>query len=447
VTSGTVRVTHRHDPPSEPLRAVLSGSLGVEAVRGVALAPWRHGLEVTPTKGARSPGEDLELLRTKFKPHRKLTAYYRRGRPDGTPAEHLAVSWQAGASVADAPRVSVTTSPADPAMPHLSRLTSPSYLAALLARLDPGRGLATARLQVSTIRYRPGQRHVLRVTDPDRGRGFVVKTDRDHSGPRAISAARSLRPMLASHCPGADVVEPLGHSALEWAAVWRLSGGSPLSQLLAGRGDATEGAATVGDATAYVSLAGQAARALHDHGRSALDLTGLALLPEQGLDAEAASTLRAGDHLRVLLPALGRQYDELVTAVSQTVATMPAATPTLLHGDLKSDNLLVEDGRVRLLDLDRVCVGDPAVDLGKFLADLRWWSGDDARAAELAASFRAGYGAGADHRWARAGLLAALFEAKFAARRCAVHDPAWEQRVQDQVERAWASLDSDRRSA
>ena len=51
------------------------------------------------------------------------------------------------------------------------RLTDPAYLAALLARLDPGQALATARLQVSTIRYRPGQRHVLRVADPDLGRG------------------------------------------------------------------------------------------------------------------------------------------------------------------------------------------------------------------------------------------------------------------------------------
>jgi hypothetical protein len=437
VTSGTLRVAQGHHPPSDPLRAVLSGALGVEAVREVALAPWRHGLEETPTTVVRSPGEGLELLRTKYKPHRKLTAYYRRSHRDGTGAEHLAVSWRALAPGADEPRISVDVSPADPAMPHLSRLTNPSYLAALLARLDPGHALATARLQVATIRYRPGQRHVLRVTDPDGGRGFVVKTDRDRSGPRAISAARGLRPMLASLCPAADLVEPLGHSALEWAAVWRLAGGTPLSQLLAGRGEAA----------AYVSLVGQAARALHDHGRSALDLAGLALLPEHGLDAEAASALRAGDHLRVLLPALGRQYDELVTAVSRSVAAMPADTPTFLHGDLKSDNLLVEDGRVRLLDLDRVCVGDPAADLGKFLADLRWWSGDDVRAAELTEAFRTGYGAGADHRWTRAGLLAALFEAKFAARRCAVHDPAWEQRVQDQVGRAWASLESDRRSA
>jgi len=431
-------VAHRHDPPSDPLRAVLSGSLGVAAVREVALAPWRHGLEETPTGAARSPGDGLELLRTKFKPARKLTAYYRRSRGNGTDAEHLAVSWHAGTPVARGGRVSVEASPADPAMPHLSRLTDPAYLAALLARLDPGQALATARLQVSTIRYRPGQRHVLRVTDPDLCRGYVVKTDRDRSGRQAVSAARGLHPMLATVCPETHVVEPLGYSAMEWAALWRLTGGTPLSEQLVGRSP---------DAAAYVSLVGHAARALHDHALSALGPESVALLPEHGVDVETESTRRAGDHLRVLLPAVARQYDELVTAVSQSVASMPKATPTFLHGDLKSDNLLVEDGRVRILDLDRVCLGDPALDLGKFLADLRWWSGDDQRAGQLTEAFRAGYGAAADHRWARAELLAALFEAKFAARRCAVHDPAWEHRVQDQVTRAWASLATEKRSA
>ena len=47
---------------------------------------------------------------------------------------------------------------------------------------------------------------------------------------------------------------------------------------------------------------------------------------------------------------------------------------------------------MRILDLDRVCLGDPALDLGKFLADLRWWSGDDQRAGQLTEAFRAGYG-------------------------------------------------------
>ena len=131
--------------------------------------------------------------------------------------------------------------------PHLSRLTDPAYLAALLARLDPGQALATARLQVSTIRYRPGQRHVLRVADPDLGRGYVVKTDRDRSGRQAVSAARGLHPMLATVCPETHVVEPLGYSAMEWAALWRLTGGTPLSEQLVGRSP---------DAAAYVSLVG-----------------------------------------------------------------------------------------------------------------------------------------------------------------------------------------------
>jgi aminoglycoside phosphotransferase (APT) family kinase protein len=196
------------------------------------------------------------------------------------------------------------------------------------------------------------------------------------------------------------------------------------------------------DAGRSVSLLGQALRVLHDS--SAVEQSGvLAQLPAHSFAAEAVSVLRAGELIRALLPSVGRAYDALVAAVVDRLERQTGAPMTFLHGDLKADNLLVDGDRVRILDLDRSCVGDPALDLGKFLADLAWWRGGPALGAEadaLAAAFRDGYGPGAGDRWARAGVLAALYQLKFAARRCAVHDEQWAARVTAQVTAASATL-------
>ena len=177
-----------------------------------------------------------------------------------------------------------------------------------------------------------------------------------------------------------------------------------------------------------MALVGRAARVLHDEARAALGPSIVDRLPDHDLASEVRSTLRAGEHVRALLPEVGRQFDDVAAGVVRALEGVEGHPACFLHGDLKSDNLLVDDGRVRVLDLDRVCLGDAALDLGKLLADLRWCAGSEPRAQRLQAALRDGYGPAADDRWARAGLLTALFALKFAARRCAVHDPEWESR-------------------
>jgi hypothetical protein len=421
-----------------PLNEVLSGHLGVGAVRDVVLHPRQHGLSGLGPGGPSEGDGGLELLRSKFKPARKLSAYYRRAPVDGAPAQYLAVSWQPGAAGGGTAAVAVLTSPDDPAMPQLARLTNPDYLASLAARFGAGpaktvRGTRQRRLEVTPLRYRPGQRHVLRVRGGQGSPGFIVKTDKEGSGQRATEVAAHLGPLLAQRCPGARVAQPMGFSPEDSAALWRLAPGSALSHLLGG---------SERDAAAYVALVGGAARVLHDRALAAVGASLADGLPGHDVATEVRSTLRAGEHLHALVPALGREFDGVAAAVEHALQGCSEAALSFLHGDLKSDNLLVHDGSVRVLDLDRVCRGDAALDLAKFWADLRWWSGSDEEAQRLRAALRAGYGPGADDRWARAVVLAALFELKFAARRCAVHDPQWESRVRAQVELAQSTLSS-----
>ena len=57
-----------------------------------------------------------------------------------------------------------------------------------------------------------------------------------------------------------------------------------------------------------------------------------------------------------------RQYSEL-----------PQEKPTFTHSDFKADHLLSTPQGLTLIDFDTCNLTDPALDIGKFLADLEWW--------------------------------------------------------------------------
>ncbi|QWZ08028.1 aminoglycoside phosphotransferase family protein [Nocardioides panacis] len=393
----------------------------------------------------------LDLLQSKFKPGRKLTAYYRLApaRPspptageDGVRARHLAVTWsvdrQPAASAmpgtgrpqppferlvtaSEDGRIVVRICPDDPAMPQLPRLADPGHLAGLVADLC-GRRFATRQLTVDTVRYRPGQRHVERVR-LDGHPWMYVKTDRDCSGARAVAVATYLRDLVGQHPVHAAVALPLGYVAEDAAALWWNVPGVPLStRLRAPRADGSVRA---------VAQAGRVLRVLHE------SPTGPESLRDRGgpeaVHVEAEETLRAGEHVRALLPDVGPAYEDAVEQVVEELDRMPGEAAVVSHGDFKSDNLVVGDDRLTVLDLDRAAWADPARDLGKLLADLHWWCPDPSAATVLGRSFREGYGACDPARWGRARLWTALFRLRMTARRLPVHDVDWADRARGGV--------------
>lgn len=376
----------------------LAGLQGVDALRRLTLDPLRHGVDrLLADQVPEWNGDDLRLIRTKYKPSRKVTATY--VLPDG---RHAAVVWSGQP-------VQMTVSPHDDAMPQLAGLHDPDHRADLLG--FPGR--------VETIRYRPGQRHVLTVTYPGQT-GVHVKMDRDDSGAHAVPVARALSSLLADRCPEASVAEPIGYFAANRTAVWRTAPGDALSTRLHGP-----------DGERHVNLVGRAIRVLHDARPGELPATGAGA---RDAHAEIAATLRAAEHIVVLLPDVGVDYLALIGEIAAELDHLPTEEPGFTHGDLKSDNVLASPAGVRLLDLDRCGLADPALDLAKFVADLRWWTGaDENRANTLIDAFRSGYGPGEPARWDRAVPLTRLFQLKLAARRCAVHDPSWESDVRARV--------------
>ncbi|MDK3255742.1 phosphotransferase enzyme family protein [Blastococcus capsensis] len=405
---------------------------------------------------------ELHLVRAKLKPGRKLTAEYGVVLSPGGLERRILVTWVASglpapgrhaSSEAEARRrgvlapfrrswattgdgrMTVSVAPVDEAFPQLVRLHDPAHLHDLLARAFPAGPfgeVATGDVTVETVRYRPGHRHVLRVGAGVDGSAVFAKVYRDDTGRRTVGAAARAAAAFAA-AGGEAVVTPPGpgaYSPAERAALWPEVPGTPLSEVitLSGRG-----------AVDVVQAAGSTLRVLHDAGSA----DGSAEEPRSCPDAfgQAAETLRTAEVVDVLAPAVGARLRRTVGRVLESIAALPVEAPTLVHGDFKCDNLVVSGSRVHLLDFDRCGRGDPAADVGKFFADLRWWSaGDAAVRARLHAAFLDGYGAVDPARAARARAFDTLLQLRIAARRVPIQDPGWEERATRLVDAAVITL-------
>jgi aminoglycoside phosphotransferase (APT) family kinase protein len=95
-------------------------------------------------------------------------------------------------------------------------------------------------------------------------------------------------------------------------------------------------------------------------------------------------------------PDAAAQADELAAEL-ELRAGDSSGPPVCLHGDLHPKNVLLDGGRVGLVDLDQVAGGPPAAELGSLLAALRYarLTGELPFVLErrLAAAFLDGYGA------------------------------------------------------
>ena len=455
--------------PAEP--ALRSSSSAAD----LALAPRSGPESITRFLNGVAPGEVLRavrhclppeaadpvlrLVRAKLKPGRKLTAEYGVLLPGLDGGERrVAVTWVAPGATAPGPapdeeaeaqrrgvlapfrrawigsddqRMSMSVSPVDGAFPQLVRLHDPGHLADMLAAAGATAGagrVAAEDVAVATVRYRPGQRHVLRVGIGPTGPAWFVKIYRDDTGRFAVDAAGRAAAALAAvgdRSPGLSSGGGM-YVAADGAAIWPEVTGTSLADVIV-----LSGAGAV-DA---VRAAGHALRLMHDAP------PGEELPARPDAVTQAGETVRTAQLLDVLLPAVGARLRSEVGRVLEALAGLPAEPPTVTHGDFTCDNLVVSGGRVHLLDFDRCGRGDPAADIGKFLADLRWWAGVGSHPVEpLHQAFLDAYGVLDPTRFARARAYDALLQLRMAARRMPVQHPDWERRVARAVGVAAATL-------
>jgi aminoglycoside phosphotransferase (APT) family kinase protein len=78
---------------------------------------------------------------------------------------------------------------------------------------------------------------------------------------------------------------------------------------------------------------------------------------------------RAGK-LGLVAPELAGRVEALREQIKFGLSQFDTHPQVFLHGDYKTSQLLVDGGRIGVVDFDRAGCGDPAIDVGNFMADL-----------------------------------------------------------------------------
>jgi len=293
-------------------------------------------------------------------------------------------------------RATVSVYPIDAALPTLLAATDRARAGPLLA---DALGRYPEQLQVTTHRYRGSDRVMLRYHEGGRtlAYGKVAADDRgEHANAALTAAVRALARLPADR--RFDIPRPLGYaSPLRLQLLGVVPGTPVLSDLL--RACARGAAPPAPALSAAVAGCAEVAAALHE-----LDPPAAGRRSAEGeierLHAEIASLARIAPSLGVWLE------DGLARAEAELAASAPL-TARASHGDLKHNQILFDGRGWALVDFDTICLAEPALDLGNFVAYLRLkatGAGEPCLASRLADQFLGIYAEAAATRGAAAEL-------------------------------------------
>jgi len=404
------------------------------------------------------------LRYARFAPGRKLTAYYDALVPiegtQGYSARPVAVTWGSDGDAeqhqrtadlaeiqaeavrrgvaapfrqlaADIPAggMHVQVSPLDARIAQLVRWSDPRYARAVVAGAYAASEVApdqapASRYAVTSIRYRPGKRHVLRYDPLDAAeRGTIfAKLYHSEKGGRVFRVATQVAEWLAEHGEGVTSVRPLAYVAEDAVILYPRVFGAPLSERLRRPG---QGVAWC------LERAGAALHALHH-----LPLAVAGPLTVRDFAAAIWEVERDVAHVPTLLPPVGRAIGALLNRARELHERLPQEPPTFTHRDFKCEHLLVAPGGLTLIDFDICASADPALDVGKFLADLQWWftAYDQEGLEQATAWFLAGYTPGAPQgRLIRASLYEAVELVKMTILRARLFEDHAAHRIERQA--------------
>jgi aminoglycoside phosphotransferase (APT) family kinase protein len=447
----------------------LSGSAGLAGVQWLLREAPAHAALFQALKDVLERGTTIgaiRLERAKYKPGRYLLTYHAvdlHG-ANGTSTRLVEVSWMPPGSanargdqakmlamqaeaierglaapfralMAEAPAWGMRARifPLDASFPKLIRLADPAYVRHLLAQEGVIQATASS-YRITPIRYRPGQRHVLRYDPHDSTRQvdengiLFAKIYNSDKGARTFAVATRISDWLAEQDHAISAVRPLAYIADEGLVLYPRVTGTPLSDLLRDQAPATAG---------YLRAAGAAIRTLHRTPETLIELQ------PHSFAKELKGIVSASEHVASLAPAAGATIAALIERAGRLHERLPQEPAAFAYGDFKADHLWVTPDGLTLIDFDTCYLSDPAIDLGKFLADIQWWYDGYGLGgvAEAQEQFLAGYGPTAPERLLRARLYEALVLTKSTARRVKLFDRDWAARTERLIARATAVLD------
>ena len=451
---------------------ILSGKAGMAGIQRLLNGQSSRHLLKREVQGMLRAGYHagpFHLTRAKFKPGRKLQAYFTFPTFDTAgkvcDSVHLAVTWQNtldGTTSADGSEqlqeeanqsglmpvqrelwrdlldqgIKLQIWPLDPKFPQLVRLGNPSYVTKMFTSLGIAEELKQLPV-ITPLRYRPKERHVLRYeiysseTVPGQGQRLYAKLySNAQDAARAFGVANRVVDWLAANNHGLQGVRPVALGQEDSVIFYPHAPGIPLShQFHRSRRWLAAQLQTIGRSLA----------SLHN-GPESLQSE----LKQNNFTNEAKVVRRASEHIQVLLPDTYQKILEIVGRAEEHYSGLPQEKPTFTHADFKSDHLLTTEQGLTLIDFDTCTLTDPALDIGKFLADLEWWftlkgvSGIKEAQAELLKGY---LGEGKTdqtlyERLSRAKLFYALILVKIIVRRVPIYKKNWATTTARMIEQA-----------
>jgi thiamine kinase-like enzyme len=451
---------------------ILSGKAGLAGIQQALNGQSSRRLLRSEAESMLRPGYragSFHLTRAKFKPERKLLAYFTfpvlDAAGNASKTVHLAVAWQKKldgtthtddweriqqeadqAGLMPVQRqlwretldqgIMLQVWPFDPEFPQLVRLGNPSYVAGMFASL----GIAPGPKQlpsVTAIRYRPGERHVLRyeISLPETSAGagqrlYAKLYSNGQDATRAFGIANRVVDWLDASNRGLQGNRPQAMSQEEAVIFYPHASGIPLShQLHRSRRWLA----------AQLQIIGRGLATLHN-GPETLQSE----LKQNTFTNEVKVVKRASEHIQVLLPETYDNILEILDKLERSYSNLPQEKPTFTHSDFKADHLLCTPQGLTLIDFDTCKLTDAALDIGKFLADLEWWFTlkGISRVEEAHAELLKGYSGEektdqiVHERLARARLFHVLILVKIVVRRVPIYKTEWATMTARMIERA-----------
>ncbi|MEO8356747.1 MAG: aminoglycoside phosphotransferase family protein [Chloroflexota bacterium] len=449
---------------------VLSGQTGLAEVQWALNGQSSRRILRKELQAMLQPGHRpgaLRLTRAKFKPERKLLAYFTCPVLDeaekATHSVHLAVAWQktlndtnhvdTWARLQEAADrsglmpvqkelwrqppdqgIRLQLWPFDPEFPQLVRLGNPAYIADRFASLGIPHDRKRLPLVVP-IRYRPGERHVLRYefsspTMLSPQRLYAKLYSNGEAAAKAYGVANRVVDWLAANNRGLQGNRPAALSHEDGVIFYSHAPGIPLSRQL------KRSRRWLGD---QMRIIGSALAVLHN-GPEGLQSD----LKQNNFTNEVKVVKRASEHIQVLLPETYDKILEILDQAQEYYSSLPQEKPTFTHADFKADHLLSTPFGLTLIDFDTCTLTDPSLDVGKFLADLDWWFALQGISAveEAQAEMLKGYqGAGVPdpiihERLARARIFHVLILVKIVVRRVPIYQKQWATMTGQMIRRA-----------
>ena len=226
----------------------------------------------------------------------------------------------------------------------------------LLASLGPG-PWEIDQQTVEPLRYLAGDSAVLRytvvaqnpATSARQTKRCYVKVYRTRHGGEVFRLLQSARDPQGIDGEHFGIVEPLTYCAERRCLVLHEAPGRSLQDVLLGPGDSLGAVRGV-------------ARAL-----AAFHQRGIPATSHRSAEEQIGFLNRAAELLCWACPASGELMAALVREVRAGLGGGPAVP---IHWDLKSDHIFIEGDRVMFIDLDTVCLGDPARDAAHLAAQI-----------------------------------------------------------------------------